>query len=128
VTVEDFEGKSEVNSISEFVIVMQKRYGHGVNGFWISHFNEKHPVMSLLVKGCLSTLLYVPAEGHPGFVPVGSEEESEEGEYTTFSIDTIEQELEVSIRQVINISKAMVAVREFFSSSELPRSIEWREL
>jgi hypothetical protein len=128
VTIEEFKGKYEASNIAEFEIVLNRRYGPEVNGFWMSHSNQRHPALSLLVKGSLSTLLYVPTEGHPGFAPVGRTEGLDSEEFTMFSVDTIEQELEVSNGQVVNILEAVAAARDFFASIELPKAIRWQEL
>src|SRR5271157_2762678 len=120
----DFEGAYEANNISELDAVLQKRYGPGLNGFWLSHDNEKYPTISLLVKGDLSTLLYVPRESHPGFTPVGRVEGLDRTGNTMFSIDTIEQELEVSNEAVVLFSTALSVAKDFFASKELPGSID----
>jgi len=90
VTVYDFKGKHQANSVAELDTLLEKRYGSEVNGFWISHEDERHPVMCLLAKNDLSTLLYIPSDGHPGFLPKGSVEGLEDQNFTTFSIDSAE--------------------------------------
>jgi hypothetical protein len=126
--IEDFEGIYEVNNMSELGTILQKRYGPGVNGFWLSHDNDKYPAISLLVKGDLATLLYVPRESHPGFTPVGRVADLDKKETTTFSVDTIEQEMEISNKAIVLFSTALSVAKDFFTSKELPRSIEWVEL
>jgi hypothetical protein len=127
-TIDDFKGTCQASNAAELETILRKRYGSGVNGFWLSHDNERHPTVSLLVKGDLSTLLYVPRESHPGFIPVGCAEGLDRKENTTFSIDTIEQELEVSNEAVVRFSTAVSVAKDFFASKELPTSIEWMEL
>jgi hypothetical protein len=127
-TIWDLKGKHEAKTILELETVLQERYEPGVNSFWLSHDDEKHPTTALLVKGDLSTLLYVPREGHPGFTPVGGVKGLDEKEFTIFSIDTVEQELEVLNSQVVPLSTALSAARDFFASKELPKSYEWQEL
>ena len=126
--VEDFEGKYEVHNISDLEPVLQKRYGHGLNGFWISRDTERYPVISLLVNNSLATLLYVPNEGHPGFASVGQSNGLEKEGFTTFCVDTVEQEQEVVNNQVVPVSAGLLAIYNFFDSKELPKSIEWIEL
>jgi hypothetical protein len=108
--------------------VLERRYGPGVNSFWLTHDSQTHPTMSLLVNGELSTLLYVPKEGHPGYTPLGNVEGLNLERFTAFSIDTVDRELEVWNEQVVSISAALSAAKDFFLSPELPKSIDWAEL
>jgi hypothetical protein len=48
--------------------------------------------------------------------------------FTTFCIDSVEQELEVLNSQVIHFSAALLAAMDFFASKALPKSIKWDEL
>jgi hypothetical protein len=127
-TIEDFKGKYEPKSLSEFERVLEKRYGPDVNGFWISHDEKRNPAISLLVKGDLSYILYFPDENHPGFASVGRIERLDRDGFTTFRFETVEQEQEVWNRQVIPLTDALKAAVEFFTSEKLPQSIEWEEL
>ena len=126
--IEDFEGAYEASDISELETVLQKRYGPGVNGFWLSHDNKKHPSVSLLVKGDLACLHYFPTDSHPGFLSVGSVQELNPDEATIFFLDNPDQEQEMPNSSVIHFSKAVQVAKDFFASEELPRSIEWLEL
>jgi len=84
--------------------------------------------MCLLAKGDLATLLYVPSDGHPGFVPKGKVEGLDKEKFTTFSVDSVDQELEVLNGQVIDFSTALSAAKNFFALNKLPKSIQWDEL
>jgi hypothetical protein len=126
--IEDFGGRCEVNSISDFEDALQKRYGSGVNEYWISHDEEKNPVLALLINGNLSCVHYFPYEGHPGFVCVGNVDGLDKDGFTTFSLQTVEQKQEIWNRHVIPLSKALMVTKDFFASKELPKSIEWNEL
>ena len=127
-TIYDFAGRHEVNNISALETVLQTRYGLHRNGFWISHHEERNPVLSLLVAGDLATALYFPYEGHPGFTSVGRVEGLDQNEFTTFSYDTIEQEQDFINSQIITFSNALLAAKDFFASKGLPKSIQWFEL
>ena len=70
-TIWDFDGRHEASSPAELELILRKRYKPEVNGFWLSHDNEKHPTMPMLVNGDLATLGYFPRESHPGFTPTG---------------------------------------------------------
>ena len=127
-TIWDFVGHYEANNPSELESVLRKKYGPGVNGFWLSHDKERNPTLALLVKGDLATLSYFPSPAHPGFTPVGGIEGLDKNGTTTFSIDTIEQETEFPNEQVVPFSTALSVAKDFLTSKELPRSIEWTEL
>lgn len=126
--IEDFEGAYEASDISELEMVLQKRYGPGVNGFWLSHDNEKYPSVSLLVRGDLACLHYFPADSHPGFLSVGSIQELKPDESTIFFLDNPNQEQEIPNSSVISFYEAVEVAKGFFASKELPGSIEWLEL
>jgi len=127
-TIYDFAGKHEASSVPELENVLQKRYGSGRNGFWISHGKEIHPCMSLLVNGELSTVLYLPEEDHPGFASVGRIDGLDRIGFTTFSYDTLKQEQEFINSQVIPFASALLAAKDFLAMKALPKSIEWDEL
>ena len=127
-TIEDLDGRHEASSLAEFQAVLETRYGPDANSFWISHDDEKNPVISLLVKGNLSCIHYFPYEGHPGFVSVGAAEGLDKDGFTTFCFETLKQDQEIWNPHVILASAAMSAARDFFNSKELPKSIEWEEL
>lgn len=127
-TIFDLKGRHEASALSELESILEIRYGPGVNSFWLTHESQAHPTMSLLVTGELSTLVYVPEEGHPGYTPLGNVDGLNLERFTPFSIDTIDQELEVWNRQVVSISTALSAAKDFFHSPELPKSIQWEEL
>ena len=126
--IEDLQGSYEANNASELEAILLKRYGPGVNSFWLSHNNEKHPSIGLLVKGDLAVFHYFPSEGHPGFIPAARVATLNMEETTIFSVDTIGQELEVSNQIVTLFSTALPAAKDFFVSKELPSSIKWLEL
>jgi hypothetical protein len=126
--IEDLQDIYVANSPSELEVILLKRYGPGVNSFWLSHNNEKHPSIGLLVTGDLAVLHYFPSEGHPGFVPAARVATLNTEETTIFSVNTVEEELEVSNQIVTLFSIALSAAKEFLVSKELPSSIKWLEL
>jgi hypothetical protein len=127
-TIEDFGGRHRANNPSELESVLRKTHGPGVNGFWLSHDDDKYPTLALLVNGDLATLSYFPRESHPGFTPAGGIAGLDKSGTTTFSIDTVEQETEIWNEQVVAFSTALSVAKEFFDWKELPQSIEWTEL
>jgi len=127
-TIYDFSGRHEAHNSSEFGEILSKRFGPAVNAFWISHNDELKPVLSLLVKENLATLVYFPSEGHPGFVPVGETSVSNNTGFTTFRQETIEQEIEIPNSQVVTFDSALRAAEDFSELRSLPKSIAWTEL
>src|SRR6516165_8421738 len=70
--IEDFNGVTcHASDIEQIDRILHKRYGEGVNDFWISLGNEKYPTIALQVNRDLASLHYFPREGHPGYVSVG---------------------------------------------------------
>jgi hypothetical protein len=127
-TIYDLKGGHEAKSLADFQAVLEKRYGPDANSFWIWHYEEKNPAISLLVRGNLSCIHYFPYEGHPGFVSVGTVESLDKDGFTSFRFETVEQEQEIWNPHVISASAGISAARDFFSSKDLPKSIEWKEL
>jgi hypothetical protein len=128
ITIYDFAGKHKTNNILELEDVLNAGYSLRRNGFWISHDEEQNPTLAILVADDLAVVHYFPFTGHPGFVSVGKIEVLDKDGFTTFSYDTIEQEQEVINSQVIPFSSALLAAKDFFAASDLPKSIEWLEL
>jgi hypothetical protein len=123
----DFEGEIEAHSDAELEVILERRFGDGVNGFWLAH-EQEYPVISLLVNGSLATLVYFPEEFHPGFRSVGCLQELTPGEMTTFYLDNPRQEQPMLNESVIHFSDALRAAKEFLHSESLPQSIKWSEL
>jgi hypothetical protein len=127
-TIYDFSGWHKADNLCAVEEILSKRYGPSANGFWISNDDDKMPVISLLVKESLATLVYFPSEGHPGFVPVGGMTGLDKIGFTAFRHETIEQEIEIPNSQVVPFASALQAAEDFYESKALPKSIEWTEL
>ncbi len=126
--IHDFGGTHEADSASELETVLQKTYASGVNGFWLSHDDEKDPAISLLVNCDLACIHYFPGNSHPGFVSVGTVPQLSRKGTTTFYLDTLDQEEEMPNESVVRFSEAVQIAKDFLSSKELPKSIDWSEL
>ena len=124
--VEDFEESTEVHNEVELVSFLMRRYGSGVNSFWL--FRDKYPAVSILVNGDQSSLIYFPKEGHPGFRSVGHPEGLKSGDSTTFYLDSIHQEQPMTNDSIVPFSGALKVAKEFLNTNKLPVSIEWFEL
>jgi Immunity protein Imm1 len=90
--------------------------------FWLFG-EEKHPVLSVLVRGNLACVHFFPREGHPGFASVGNESADAS---ITFRGST--EAVEVSGACVVTFEQARQAAREFLLSRSLPASLRWSEL
>jgi len=124
-----FDGVQEATSVDELETILKKEHGVGVNSFWLSHGSDAYPTLSLLVKGDLATLNYVPKEDDAGFASVGKVPELKPGETTTFSISNNRADDVVVLNDaVLPFSVALRAAKEFFFSKDLPRSVEWLRL
>ena len=126
--VEDFYDAHDVASITDLESALNKRYGQGVNSFWLSHAREKGPVISLLVKGDLATLTYFPGRDHPGFTSIGKMEGLNPDENTILYLDNPDQAQEIPNTSIVPFSTALEVSKEFFNSRNLPTAIQWFEL
>lgn len=127
-TIWDFRGKHTADSVLQLESILRNKYAQNRNGFWLTHNDEKHPALAVLVNGDLATLHYFPREFHPGFVPAEGLENADGAGTTAFSIDENEQESEMPNEQVVSFAKAVTVAKSFFDSKQLPQSMRWKEL
>ena len=106
---------------------LSRRFGDGVNEFWLSHDEKRHPTLSILVNRDEATLVYIPARGDPGFTS-RTEAENQTGGFAEFFVNTPTEFLSVSLDAVVPIKSAIRAAREFFLSDQLPASVQWLRL
>ncbi|SRR6266481_2799702 len=125
--VQDFEGAAEVTSEDELKRFLSRRFGEGVNEFWLSH-EKNNPALSIMVNGQLATMHYFTKERHPGFRSIGKVEGLERGGMSTFFTQTPHQKQPVLNDAVVPFSVALRAACEFLHSKQLPGSLEWLEL
>jgi hypothetical protein len=126
--IEDFGGTSIVDDATELEVVLERRYGSGVNEFWLFPNEEKSPTMSIVVNKGLASLTYFPGGDHPGFTSRGEVEGIDPEGFSTFFINTPTEKHEVSNDSLVPMSAAVQAAKQFFASLELPSGIEWFEL
>jgi hypothetical protein len=127
--VVDINGVHEASSVHELEGILMGRCGNGYNSFWLSHDGEEYPTLSLLVKGDLASLNFIPTEFDAGYSSVGKRLGLQAGETTTFSISTNRADDVVVLNDaVLPFSAALQAAKEFFHSKELPESVEWLKL
>lgn len=125
--VSHFGGMIDCETVETLEQVLNMRYGSGVNEFWISG-EEENPCLAVLVNNDYANLTYFPDDGHPGFQSIGMETGLDQHEISIFYTNTPEEEIEVNNDTVIPFSKALEAAKEFFTSTGMPKSIEWLEL
>jgi hypothetical protein len=123
--IEDFDGMHEARDAAELEVVLMKRFGPGVNEFWLSH-NDRFPAMSIWVRNDLATLHFFEKERDPGYRSIGTL--AEEDGTTIFHTESVKHKESVPNRFVVPYALALAAAKEFFSSKQLPASIEWMRL
>lgn len=126
--IQGFANVCESHGDAHIEAALAKRHGTNVNAFWLSHNNEKYPMISILVKGELASLHYFPKERHPGFRSVGRAKDLKAGGTTTFFMNSETEEHEVLNDSIVPFSTALTVAKEFSRAKELPTSVEWLEL
>jgi hypothetical protein len=124
--IRDFEIQRAIGSVRDLEHFMAKRYrisGANVNSFWMRHETD-YPALAILVRDDLAKADYLLPEG--GFASVGTVKSLKPGEMSIFCFDGMPQE--VINDAVISCDAAVQIAKEFFSSKDLPSSIEWRKL
>ena len=125
--VSHFYGTVDCSSIEDIESVFSIRFGNGANEFWISG-DEDVPCLAVLVNNDYSNLTFIPDDGHPGFQSIGMNTDLQPQGVTVFYTNTPDEEIEVYNDAVIPITKALEAVKEYFTTSKMPSCIEWCEL
>jgi hypothetical protein len=125
----DFESTHYAADLKQIDFILSKRYGDGVNNFWISHGEQRYPTIAILAKGNVACVHYFPREGHPGYVSLGDLKSLglEPGGETTFYVRPTAPIWAIN-EHVISFPDALNAVHEFAANPALPKSIQWFEL
>jgi hypothetical protein len=127
--VTHFNGTCQANDVHELETILMKRHGNGLNAFWLSHGGEEFPTLSVLVKGELAVLHYMPAENDAGFRSVGNRPGLKPGGTTTFSLSKHRADDVQELNDAVVIfTAALAAAKQFFFSKALPGSVEWLKL
>src|SRR5262249_4186533 len=61
----------EVKDVKGLEDALAWRDARGGTEFWLSHDEEKYPVLAMRVTGELADVTFFPEEGHPGFRCLG---------------------------------------------------------
>jgi hypothetical protein len=119
----------DVSTEADVGRVLLKRYGEGVNAFWLYHEPRKNPWLLILVKGQLANLNYFPdEEGHPGYATIGNIPSLPADGFTVFFMNSPKEEEHVPNDAIVPFTDALAAAKEFLVSTDLPPSIKWFEL
>lgn len=124
--IKHFGGIEYANNISEFSEILQKKYGDGVNEFWITNNTQENPCLVVLVNKEMANLTYFSDEESLGFQSVGCQT-NQKNDYCIFYTNTPEEEIEIRRDSIISVDKAFEAAKKFFYKREMPDNIEWTE-
>lgn len=125
----DFFGVQDVSSLDELRALLRRRSNAGCNAFWLSHGNAPYPTLSLLVKGDLATLNYIPRESDAGFRSLCSKHCARADATMTFATsETPADDIAVLNDAVVPLDAALEAANQFFLQNSLPKSVEWLRL
>jgi hypothetical protein len=127
--VVDINGEHEARELEELETLLTSRIDNGVNSFWLFSKNQEYPKLAIVVKEKLAVVHYFPEANHAGYQSLGSSNELDPAGKTIFCISRYRaDDIEVLNSAVLLFPAALEAAKEFFSSSELPRTIKWFEL
>lgn len=125
----DFNTNVETENESDLKYFLSKRFGNGVNAFWLQYDNESaFPTLSILVNGTLTSLTYFPKQHHPGFRSVGNTNCSDANETSAFFLNESGEKLEVINESIVSYSSAIAAACQFMHCKDMPSCIEWEEM
>lgn len=126
--IKDYETSLQVKTVCALKSALLKRYGAGVNEFWMSLDDQEFPVMALLVNGDFACVQYFPRKDHPGHISNAASLRLVDGEDAIFFVNTPMEEIAICVDQVVSFDDALHAAEEFFDTGVLPKSIMWEEL
>src|SRR6266508_5609040 len=84
-TVTDLTGTHEVSDLRELDAILSRRQD-GKNWYWLAHGTDLYPTLTLVVKGDLAYLWFVPNHSNPGFNSIATDHGLDPNGSTTFSI------------------------------------------
>lgn len=125
--VRDHNTVHNVGDDSDLERVLALRYANGFNNFWMTHGDEEMPAFAILVKNELAVANYFPNEGDPGFISLGDLDGLEK-HGTTMFITVTKEKTHLGNQFIVPFSLALLATKEFFISTKVPKCIKWFEL
>jgi hypothetical protein len=126
--LQDMKGSFQVNDGVALEEKLNKRYGSGVNAFFLSRENDNGSKLAILVNNDLANVHYFPPGRHPGYNSRGSIPDLDVRGYSKFFLNSPDELELVSNAHVVPFSAAVKAAKEFLARDELPKSINWLEL
>lgn len=108
--------------------VLQRHLDHPSNYFNLSHDGSDYPLLSILAKGERACVHYFPGDGHPGHFALVEGGAAQSAQPEPFYLSPGGESIEVYPHMVVPFAIAERAAREFFTSSDLPGSVDWFEL
>jgi hypothetical protein len=106
---------------------LNKRYGSGVNAFWLTK-NNNGAKLAILVNDGLANVHYFPPGRHPGYNSIGCIPGLQASGHSKFFMNSPDELQLISNAHVVPFSVAVNAAKEFLERDELPKSINWLEL
>ena len=128
VKIEDMGGTLYAATQSALREALSRRHGRGVNEFWLSHDDEKFPVLAILVREEIASVSYMSEAGMPGWKAVAPVPGLEQKGDTVFYVNTPQESTLVANDFVVPFSIAEAVAEEFLSNPQLPSCVEWFEL
>lgn len=125
--IEHFEGKTECNSLDNIDDILTRRTYKGVNEF-IIHGEQEFPYMVVLVNNNYAYLHFYKEEDDPCFRSIGGDTDLEKDGDSIFYTNTDNEEVSIENVSVVPFSNALMAVKQFFETRDMPKCIEWEEL
>ena len=125
--LQDMKGSLQVENSSALEEKLGKRYGSGVNAFWLTKTKDGAK-LAILVNNELANVHYFPPGRHPGFNSVGSIPGLDVRGYSEFCVNSPDERQLISNAHVVPFSAAVRAAKEFLETDELPKSLNWLEL
>jgi hypothetical protein len=127
--LQDMKGTRHIKDSMTLEEDLNRRYGLGVNAFWLSHENDERATLLILVNNELASLHYFPPGQHPGFQSLGNVPTLKKaGGFTGFFMNNPDEIQEITNAAVVPFSAALEAAKEFPARDELPKSMNWLEL
>jgi len=118
-----------IDDVNVLQAVLQTNMPDDSNSFWLSVERDTYPVLSILFKGELAYLNYIPNDGDAGFVGFAGDGSPFRGQQISFSMSAYSaDDVVVCGETVFPRSKAIHVAVEFFNNHEMPSSISWQKI
>ena len=126
--LDDIGRSRNVRSIAQLEEVLRARSRDQQNQFSLYPDSSDYPLLMIFVRGDLAAVYYIPEDREAGHVSVGEKMNLNPREMTTFPIGELGETIDVLNKFIVPFSEMLEVSKEFFYSTELPRSIKWLKL